>query len=335
MDHPPSTSPRTRSSGTMTSSKKTSQNSRAPCIVSIGRTVMPGLSMSTNSAVIPLCADSGVPVRVRSTHRCAYWARLVHTFWPLTLHPSSVRHGPAGEGGQIAPGPRLGEPLAPDLLAAQEPRHHRRGQIGRRVVDHRRRQHLGHGVDAGLDEVAGGQHLAEIRPQEVRSAQPAHAVGPAHAHEAGVVGQSQHLAQLRHLLVERPHALVGGCQLALVRVQPVVDGGLELGELHRAPGLVGIGRGGGPGRVVRLPGVACAAAPEEGHRPGVEPPTLRRPSVRIGVVADAHGVGCLFDEAQRLLPCPRIPVQLQDRACRSGRGPSARPAPAQGSPSSV
>ncbi len=52
---------------------------------------MPALSMSTNSAVIPLCADSVVPVRVRSTHRCAYWARLVHTFWPLIRHPSSVR----------------------------------------------------------------------------------------------------------------------------------------------------------------------------------------------------------------------------------------------------
>ena len=48
-----------------------------------GRTLMPGLSMSTNSAVIPLCADSVVPVRVNSTHRCAYWAKLVHTFWPL------------------------------------------------------------------------------------------------------------------------------------------------------------------------------------------------------------------------------------------------------------
>ena len=60
-------------------------------MVSIGRTVMPALSMSTNSAVIPLCADAAVPVRVRSTHRCAYWAKLVHTFWPLILQPASVR----------------------------------------------------------------------------------------------------------------------------------------------------------------------------------------------------------------------------------------------------
>ena len=47
--------------------------------------------MSTNSAVIPRWADSTVPVRVSSTQREANWARLVHTFWPLTRHPSSVR----------------------------------------------------------------------------------------------------------------------------------------------------------------------------------------------------------------------------------------------------
>ena len=60
-------------------------------MVSIGRAVMPGVSMSTNSAVMPRWADSSVPVRVSSTHRCAYCARLVHTFWPVTRQPSSVR----------------------------------------------------------------------------------------------------------------------------------------------------------------------------------------------------------------------------------------------------
>ena len=90
-DQPWPSSPSVRSSGTATSSKKTSQNSGAPCMVSIGRTVMPGLSMSTNSAVMPRWADSGVPVRVSSTQRWAYWARLVHTFWPVTRQPSSVR----------------------------------------------------------------------------------------------------------------------------------------------------------------------------------------------------------------------------------------------------
>ena len=90
-DQPCPSSPRVRSKGTATSSKNTSQNSWAPCMVSIGRTVMPGLSMSTNRAVMPLWAESGVPVRVSSTHRSAYWARLVHTFCPVTRQPSSCR----------------------------------------------------------------------------------------------------------------------------------------------------------------------------------------------------------------------------------------------------
>src|SRR5256885_12889814 len=45
----------------------------------------------SNIAVIPRCADSADPVRVRSTQRCAYWAKLVHTFWPLTLQLSPSR----------------------------------------------------------------------------------------------------------------------------------------------------------------------------------------------------------------------------------------------------
>ena len=49
---------------------------------------MPGLSMSTKKAVMPRWADSGVPVRVSRTQRWAYWARLVHTFWPFTRQPS-------------------------------------------------------------------------------------------------------------------------------------------------------------------------------------------------------------------------------------------------------
>ena len=206
----------------------------APCIVSIGRTVMPALSMSTNRAVMPLCADSGVPVRVSSTQRCAYWARLVHTFWPLILQPSSVARRPAGERGQVAAGPGLGEALAPDLLAAQQPGHHLGRQGCGRVVDHRRRQDLGHGVDAGLDEIARRERLSEVGAEQVGAAQPTDALGPSHAHEPGVVGQPHHLAELCHLLVEGPDALVGGGELARVRVQPVVDGCLEVVELHGA-----------------------------------------------------------------------------------------------------
>jgi len=73
-DQPCPSSPSIRSNGTATSSKKTSQNSAPPCIVPSGRTVMPGLAMSTNIAVIPRCADSGGPVRVNNMQRAAYCA---------------------------------------------------------------------------------------------------------------------------------------------------------------------------------------------------------------------------------------------------------------------
>ena len=90
MAQPRSTSPSTRSAGTNTSSKKISLNSGTPCIDSMGRIVIPGLSMSTKNAVMPRWADSGVPVRASRTQRAAYWARLVHTFWPCTTQPPSA-----------------------------------------------------------------------------------------------------------------------------------------------------------------------------------------------------------------------------------------------------
>ena len=58
---------------------------------------MPGVSMSTRKAVMPRWRESGSPVRVSSTQRSEYWARLVHTFWPLirttsTDPPGTARH---------------------------------------------------------------------------------------------------------------------------------------------------------------------------------------------------------------------------------------------------
>ena len=82
----------TRSLGTTTSSKNSSANSASPLIARRGRTVTPGLSMSTNRAVMPRWASSAVPVRARRMQRRAYWAQLVQTFWPLTrqVSPSST-----------------------------------------------------------------------------------------------------------------------------------------------------------------------------------------------------------------------------------------------------
>ena len=86
------------------------------------------------------------------------------------------------------------------------------GQLGGGVVDHRRRQHLGHRVDAGLDEAARGERLAEVGPQEGRPAQAADPFGPAPPHPARVVGRPLHLRELGHVLVEGPEPVVVGRQ---------------------------------------------------------------------------------------------------------------------------
>jgi hypothetical protein len=79
-------------------------------MVSSGRTVMPGVSMSTNSAVMPLCRESGEPVRVSRTQRWAYCARLVHTFWPLTTQPPSVRVARQARSARLLPVPGSEKP---------------------------------------------------------------------------------------------------------------------------------------------------------------------------------------------------------------------------------
>ena len=48
-------------------------------------------------------------------------------------------YGAALQRCEVAAGTRLGEALAPRLVTAQKPRHHRCRQRGRRIVDHRRR----------------------------------------------------------------------------------------------------------------------------------------------------------------------------------------------------
>ena len=71
---------------------------------------MPGESMSTNIAVMPRCADSTVPVRVSSTQRWAYWARLVHTFWPFTRHASPSRSARHARDARLLPVPGSEKP---------------------------------------------------------------------------------------------------------------------------------------------------------------------------------------------------------------------------------
>src|SRR5439155_711524 len=59
------------SAGTRTSSKKTSENSASPVICLKGRTVMPGLLMSTRSRLIPWCFGAAGSVRQRRKHQSA------------------------------------------------------------------------------------------------------------------------------------------------------------------------------------------------------------------------------------------------------------------------
>ena len=117
-DHPCPSSPRVRSSGTTTSSKKTSENSGAPCMVSIGphldaRAVhvdeeggdapvgrLRGPGAGQEDAALGVLGQAGPDLLARDPPHVA------------------VPGGPAGQRGQVAAGPRLGEPLAPGLVAA-------------------------------------------------------------------------------------------------------------------------------------------------------------------------------------------------------------------------
>ncbi len=68
--------------------KKTSQNNESPVISRMGRTSMPGNSMSTMNAVMPSCltprAIAVGSVRIRNSPHLAIWAELIHTFCPFT-----------------------------------------------------------------------------------------------------------------------------------------------------------------------------------------------------------------------------------------------------------
>ena len=271
--------------------------------------------MSTKSAVIPRWADSGVPVRVSRTQRCAYWARLVQTFWPVTRQPLVGALGPAGERGQVAPGARLGEPLAPRLVPAEQGRDHGGGQLGRGVVDHGGGEHLGHRVQPGLDQVPGGERLAQVGAGQRRSAEAADPLRPAGAHPAGVERQSLDLGQLGHLLVERPGPLVlggqcvRGCRRARRRADRRNSARSPAAPADAGHGAVGWGRVGSWAR----PESRAPLLRRKVMARVLQPPPVGRPAIGVGVVADAHVVGGLVDEAERLLSRAGVAVEVERR----------------------
>ena len=73
------------STGTFTSSKNTSFRWWLPSIEMIGRTVIPGVFMSTSRNEMPSCRLRAFgSVRTRTKHQSALCAVEVQIFWPFT-----------------------------------------------------------------------------------------------------------------------------------------------------------------------------------------------------------------------------------------------------------
>ena len=75
--------------GTITSSRKSSQNSAWPVICVIGRMSTPADCMSTISIEMPLCLGPSVSVRASTPHQRAYWPQETQVLEPLSTKWSS------------------------------------------------------------------------------------------------------------------------------------------------------------------------------------------------------------------------------------------------------
>src|SRR3954452_5074377 len=60
-------------------------------MVTIGRTVMPGVFMSNRMNEMPSCAFADGSVRHRQNIQSAYCASVVQIFWPLMMYLSPLR----------------------------------------------------------------------------------------------------------------------------------------------------------------------------------------------------------------------------------------------------
>ena len=201
---PPFTSPRMRSAGTTTSSKNTSANSGAPLSSSNGRTVIPGVSMSTKNAVMPRCADPGGPVRVSSTQR----GRVLRQAGPQLLpvdHPVVVAAGSPGTTTRRGRS-RCRARRTPGTTSCRRgaawgsPRGRARAARTRRASAPGPRSSSRSPASTSPRAVTSSPSTAR---QDRRAAEPAHRFGPAPPHPPGVEQGALHPRQLRHLLVER------------------------------------------------------------------------------------------------------------------------------------
>ena len=91
----------------------------------------------------------------------------------------------------------------------------------------------------GIGEVARRERRAELGAEHRRAAEPADPLGPAVPHPARVEQDRLHALHLRDLLVERSGRRdSGGASSSLVRVEPRVELGAEVGDRRPAPRLV-------------------------------------------------------------------------------------------------
>ncbi|CAB4886976.1 unannotated protein [freshwater metagenome] len=84
-------SPTSQSAGMRTSVKKISLKCLPPSIWWIGRMSTPGRFMSMMNIEMPACLGASGFVRAMMMPYCEWWARVVHTFWPLMIHSSPSR----------------------------------------------------------------------------------------------------------------------------------------------------------------------------------------------------------------------------------------------------
>ena len=225
---PPFTSPRIRSAGTTTSSKNTSANSRTPLIISIGATVIPGVSMSTKNAVMPRWRDSGGP-GAREQHAPVGVLRQARP--DLLAVDDPRRRGRRRRRREPRGSPATTRSLP--VPGSEKPWHHisapesRRGTTSAASAGGAKSMSVGASTSMsekrpGIGEVARGQRRAELGAQHRRAAEPADALGPAVAHPARVEQDRLHPLHLRDLLVERSRRGVRRRELVGVRVEPRV-----------------------------------------------------------------------------------------------------------------
>ena len=294
---PPCSGPSSASAGSSTPVRKTSSNSDPPVIWRSGRTSMPGVAMSIRKNEMPWCFGAAGSVRAMRMPQSLTRPPEHQTFCPSTTKRSPSRIAVVVSEAEVAARARLGEQLAPHLLAPE-----RRPQVAlllRRVTE--------------AEDAAGGQHQADhvehgrhagscalLDPRRLvgrGEAAPAVLDGPVEARPAGLGEAALPGPALLDQLGRADGAVVGRRGRGLVG-QPRPGVGPELLDVHRrsladgpAPGGAGLGEA--RGRSIRdagwraprrRPGEPCrraaCRAPGRAGRPrrgGSTPRWPRRP----------------------------------------------------------